>query len=189
VTPDGVERASRRAVVDVGPDGVARALTVPQVDGLPPTYFLFLTLEDAASRVLSRNVYWLSTRAETLAWDKSQWYYTPVAQHADLSGLAQLPPAEVHVSASFRRTGADGRASVVLENRSRALAFFLHASVRRTADGEEVLPALWDDNDVTLLPGERRELRADYATKQLAGARPAVRVEGWNVKAATAEAP
>ena len=139
--------------------------------------------------MVSRNVYWLSTKTETLAWDKSQWYYTPVAQYADLSGLQQLPPAEVRVSASFHATGPDGRAHVLLENPSKALAFFVHASVRRGPQGEEVLPVLWEDNDLTLLPGERREVVANYATKHLAGARPAVRVEGWNVAPTTASAP
>jgi exo-1,4-beta-D-glucosaminidase len=189
VTPEGAEKASERAVVDVAPDGVARALVVPEVPGLPSTYFLFLTLEAAGGRVLSRNVYWLSTRPETLAWDKSQWYYTPVAQYADLGGLAQLPPAEVRASATFEGTGPDGRARVLLENRSQAIAFFVHASVRRGPAGDELLPVLWEDNDLTLLPGERREVVASYAVKHLAGARPAVRVEGWNVKRLAAGAP
>jgi exo-1,4-beta-D-glucosaminidase len=189
VTPDGVERASRRAVVDVPADGVARALVVPEVEGLPATYFLFLTLESADGHVVSRNVYWLSTRSETLAWDKSQWYYTPVAQYADLRGLSQLPASQLRVSATFRATGPDGRASVLLENRSNALAFFVHASIRRGPEGAEVLPVFWDDNEVTLLPGERRELVATYATKHLAEARPALRVEGWNVPATVTSEP
>ena len=188
VTLDGVEKASRRALVDVAADGVARALVVPDVAGLPATYFLFLTLEKAG-HVVSRNVYWLSTREETLAWDKSQWYYTPVAQYADLGGLSQLPPAEVRVSATFEGAGPDGRARVPLENRSQAVAFFVHASVRRGPDGDEVLPVLWEDNDLTLLPGERREVVASYAAKHLAGARPTVRVEGWNLKRVAAGAP
>ncbi len=188
-TLDGVEKASRRATVDVGPDAVTRALEVPEPDGLSPTYFLFLTLENAAGRVVSRNVYWLSTKAETLAWDKSQWYVTPVAQFADLTGLQRLPAAEVRASASFQSTGGEGHARVVLENPSKSLAFFLHASVRRGAAGEEVLPVLWEDNDLTLLPGERREIVAEYETKHLAGSRPAVRVEGWNVPATTASTP
>jgi hypothetical protein len=39
---------------------------------------------------------------------------------------------------------------------------------------------------VTLLPGETREIVARYATKDLAGAKPVVTVEGWNVTRATA---
>ena len=189
LTLDGVEKASRRATVDVGPDAVARALELSDVGELSATYFLFLTLENAAGRVVSRNVYWLSTRPETLAWDKSQWYVTPVAQFADLTGLQRLPAAELRASASFQTTAGEGRARVVLHNPSKSVAFFLHASVRRGAGGEEVLPVLWEDNDLTLLPGERREIVAEYETKQLAGSRPAVRIEGWNVPATTADTP
>jgi exo-1,4-beta-D-glucosaminidase len=189
VTVDGVLRASRRAVVDVAADGVARALVAPEVEDLPATYFLVLTLEDDGGRIESRNVYWLSSRMETLAWDKSQWYYTPVAQYADLTGLSRLPPAQLRVSATFEAGAPDGRARVLLENRSRAIAFFVHASVRGGPNGEEVLPVLWDDNYVTLLPGESRLLVASYATKGLAERRPAVRVQGWNVESVVAGGP
>ena len=44
-----------------------------------------------------------------------------------------------------------------------------------------VLPVLWDDNYITLLPGETREIDARYAPKDLGAATPAVSAEGWNV--------
>jgi exo-1,4-beta-D-glucosaminidase len=183
---DGTEKLARQAIVDVPADGVAKALAQPAPDAVSPTYFLFLTLDDAHGRTVSRNVYWLSTRRETLAWERSKWYVTPVSAYADLTGLQQLPPARVRVDARFEATGEEGRALVRIENTSRALAFFLRASVRRGPDGEEVLPVFWDDDYVTLLPGETRELVARYATRNLGDARPAVTIEGWNVARATA---
>ncbi len=178
---DSAEKLRREASVDVSPDGVARALALPAVEGPEPTYFLFLTLEDAAGRTLSRNVYWLSTRQETLLWEKSDWYHTPVARYADLTGLERLPAASVRASASFEAAGPDGRARAVLENTSGTVAFFVHVSVRKGEGGEELLPALFEDNDLTLLPGERREVTVRYATRGLEGSRPALAVEGWNV--------
>jgi exo-1,4-beta-D-glucosaminidase len=65
------------------------------------------------------------------------------------------------------------------------MAFFVHLSVRKGKGGEEVLPVLWEDNDVTLAPGETLELGATYAAEDLGAAAPAVRVEGWNVASAT----
>ena len=59
--------------------------------------------------------------------------------------------------------------------------------MRQGEDGEEVLPVLWEDNYVTLAPGERLELGATYAASDLGGATPAVRVEGWNVERAFAD--
>ena len=107
---------------------------------------------------------------------------TPLAQAADLTGLQRLPPAEVRATATFE----SGRARVVLENPSKHLAFFVHLAVRKGPAGEEVLPVLWEDNYVTLLPGESREIAATYAAKDLGGARPVVTVDGWNTAATQA---
>jgi exo-1,4-beta-D-glucosaminidase len=48
-----------------------------------------------------------------------------------------------------------------------------------------VLPVLWQDNYVTLLPGEARELTASYAVRDLGAARATLAVDGWNVTRAT----
>ncbi len=184
-----VERLSRKATVDVEPDGVVKVFELPEPEVPGPTYFLVLTLEDAAARSVSRNVYWLSTKPETLAWPKSTWYYTPVAEYADLTGLEQLPAAQIRATARFDTRGSEGHARVRLENRSQALAFFVQASVRRSRGGQEVLPVRWSDGYVTLLPGEVRELAASYAVKDLAGEPPLVSVEGWNVPRTVAQRP
>jgi exo-1,4-beta-D-glucosaminidase len=168
---------ARTEPVDVGPDGSVELFQIPDLPGLTPTWFLVLSLDDASGRSVSRNVYWLSTRPDVLAWDKSEWYYTPVTQYADLTGLERLAPAELKASVRFE----PGRARVTLHNPSQALAFFVHLAVRKGAGGEEVLPVLWDDNYLTLLPGESLELAATYAAKDLGGARPVVTLEGWNV--------
>ena len=169
--------------VDVGPDGSVKVFALPEPPGLTPTYFLALQLDDASGRTVSRNVYWLSTKRDVLAWDKSDWYYTPLTQYADLTGLQRLPPAEVAATARFET----GRARVTLRNPSKALAFLVHLAVRKGPGGEEVLPVLWDDNYLTLLPGETRELAAAYAPKGLGDAVPVVTVDGWNVAEASAK--
>ena len=168
----------KTAPVDVGPDGSVKVFQVPEPPGLTATWFLALSLEDASGRTLSRNVYWLSTKPDVLAWDKTDWYVTPVTHFADLTGLDRLPKAELRAAASFE----EGRARVTLENPSDRLAFFVHLAVRKGEAGEEVLPVLWDDNYVTLLPGEKREIAARYAAKDLGAATPVVAVDGWNIE-------
>jgi exo-1,4-beta-D-glucosaminidase len=183
VDATGAEKLVRTATVDVDPDGVTRALQLPEPEGLASAYFVSLSLADSAGRPVSRNDYWLSAKPESLDWAKSEWYYTPVRDYADLTGLQQLPPADVTATATFGSAGNEGRARVVLENRSRSVAFFVHASVRGARSGNEVLPVMWDDNYVTLFPGERRALTAAYAKRHLAGERPVLAVDGWNVTA------
>ena len=59
-----VPKFSRDAAIDVPPDGVVRALTIPVTPDLTKTYFLRLRLTDAAGRELSRNFYWLSAKGD-----------------------------------------------------------------------------------------------------------------------------
>jgi exo-1,4-beta-D-glucosaminidase len=186
VDATGAERLRRTATVDVAADGVSRALGLPVPEGLTSAYFVSLTLAAPEGRVVSRNDYWLSTKPDVPDWAKSDWYFTPVSQYADLTALQRLPPADVAATAAFEVRGAEGRARVTLANRSGAVAFFLRASVRRGASGDEVLPVLWSDDYVTLFPGETRELVATYATADVGGATPTVVVEGWNVAARAA---
>ena len=170
-------RFEKSAPVEVGPDGSVKLFQVPELPDLTGTWFLALSLDDRSGQSVSRNVYWLSTKPDVLQWDKSEWYMTPLTQYADLTGLQQLPQAQLKAAVAFEA----GRARVTLENPSPALAFFVHLAVRKGSGGEEVLPVLWDDNYVTLLPGETREIDARYAPKDLGAAKPAVSVEGWNV--------
>jgi exo-1,4-beta-D-glucosaminidase len=185
---EGQERHTQRETVDVGPDSSSKVFPLPDPGDLTPTWFVFLTLEDPNGGVVSRNVYWLSTTEETMAWDDTEWYYTPVERYADMTALNSLGPAEVKATARFATSGEEGRARVTLENRSDGVAFFVRASVRKGEGGEEILPVLWEDNDVTLAPGESLELGATYAASALGSVSPAVRVEGWNVAEGWADA-
>jgi len=48
--------------------------------------------------------------------------------------------------------------------------------------GEEILPVVWRDNYISLLPGEKREITATYRSSGLGAATPEVEVSGWNVE-------
>jgi hypothetical protein len=50
-----------------------------------------------------------------------------------------------------------------------------------------VLPSFWNDNYVSLLPGETRELTVRFAASALGGARPLVVMTGWNVVKTTTD--
>jgi exo-1,4-beta-D-glucosaminidase len=69
---------------------------------------------------------------------------------------------------------------VAVENPSQSLALFVRLKLSHA--GEEILPVLWEDNYISLLPGEKRELRASYRASQLKGAKPLVEASGWNLQ-------
>jgi hypothetical protein len=53
--------------------------------------------------------------------------------------------------------------------------------VTRRVSGARVLPVFYEDNYISLLPGEKRSVSLTFATINLAGEAPQLSVEGWNV--------
>jgi exo-1,4-beta-D-glucosaminidase len=89
-----------------------------------------------------------------------------------------LPKAELQVTSTSRA----GATTVTVKNPGKSLAFGVRLKLVRDTDREEVLPVLWEDNYLALLPGESRRLTASYSAKDLGPAHPLVLVEGWNVR-------
>ena len=166
--------------IDLAGNRTKSLATLPNLAGLSTAYFVELDLAAADGTPVSRNVYWLSTRQDVLDWAKSNWYLTPLTHYADLSSLRSLPAATSEVHATTRREGHDEVTTVTLSvpASSRAVALFQHVSIRRGPHGDLALPILWNDNDVTLWPGESIVLTARYASQ---GSAPVVEVSGWNV--------
>jgi exo-1,4-beta-D-glucosaminidase len=167
--------------IDLAGNGARQLAMLPALEGLSRTYFVELELASAVDKPISRNVYWLSTQTDELDWANSSWYLTPVTRYADLTPLQSLPAATAEVRATMRHEGGEDIASVTLTvpPSSKAVALFLHVSLKRTASGEPMLPILWSDNDVTLWPGESLTLTAHLAA--LGAEAPVVEVSGWNV--------
>jgi exo-1,4-beta-D-glucosaminidase len=178
---DMTEKFSQETTLDAPADSTARILTLPDISGLSPTHFVALRLEDSTGKVVGSNFYWLSTKPETLDWDKSNWYTTPTLSYADFTALSQLPKVQLKVTSRTERKGEETVTRVVVENPSKSLAFFVRLKINKGLHGEEILPVLWEDNYISLLPGEKRDISATYRTSLLGAAQPSVEVGGWNV--------
>jgi exo-1,4-beta-D-glucosaminidase len=183
---NGAEKFSRAANVDVAADGVRKSIAIPEPADISTTYFLNLQLFAATGKLLSRNFYWLSTKPDEMDYAKTEWYYTPQTSFADLSLLQGLPKATLR--ATFRPApGTDHDASfgAALENAGTGLAFLVRLRLVTGKDQSEILPVFWDDNYISLLPGEKREVMVRVRASDLAGARPSLLVDGFNVAAAS----
>jgi exo-1,4-beta-D-glucosaminidase len=179
---DMSEKYSQQVNVDAAADSTNKVLSLSETQDLSATYFVLLRLQDVTGKIVGSNFYWLSTKPETLDWEKSNWYTTPTSSYADYTALAQLPKLKLKVSDRTERRGADAVTHVTLENTNKGLAFFVRLKINKGGNGEEVLPILWQDNYISLLPGERRELTATYRATQVGTTTPGVEVSGWNVE-------
>jgi hypothetical protein len=72
-----------------------------------------------------------------------------------------------------------------LKNPSPTPALLVRLKVVREQSGDRILPALYEDNYFTLLPGETRRLRTEVEQADTRGERPSLMVEGFNVQPAS----
>jgi exo-1,4-beta-D-glucosaminidase len=170
--------------LNVGPDSVQRAFTVPEnlYSSADKIFFIDLTLSDASGKVVSRNFYWVPGTLTTYDWSKSDYTHTPSLRQEDLTALNNLPPATVKASAEIAETPHGRELHLQLNNSSAALAFQVSAAVR-TPEGGLVAPVFWSDNWIELTPGESRTLTAQLP--ESATGSVIVQVNGWNVAAQT----
>jgi exo-1,4-beta-D-glucosaminidase len=161
--------------LELPPAGSQPIVSFADQESPTPVWFLDLRLHDGSGNEVARNFYWLSTTPDVLDYDNNLWYVTPTRSFADFTALDELPEVQLEASA----TGSGDQVDVRLANPSDALAFFVELRVV-DADGSSILPVLWDDNYVSILPGESRELTARFPQGgDLAGAKLAL--QGWNV--------
>jgi exo-1,4-beta-D-glucosaminidase len=176
---------------------VRNGVLTPKVPTGPlvTVYFVELELRQNGA-VVDRNVYWLSTQPDVVNWVKTLGQPVgTVSQYANLQALQTLPQSTISATAATTTQvgpdGADRATTVTITNTSSAtVAFLLRADIRRgTAGGKELSgdnelqSSIWQNNDITLFPGESQTLTVTWNSADLQGATPVVRVSGWNVPA------
>ena len=179
---DAKEVASREETIDVPADAALKAFDLPSAAHLDSTFFLRLEMDDAAGKLVSDNFYWLSTKEDTLDWaNRRDTVYTPQAEFADLTGLNSLPEATVRVTHTFEQRGGKGIVRVALKNEGKSLAFMIRLRLTDSR-GNDIVPIFWQDNYVSLLPGESRSVSATYDALVLHGSQAVLHVSGWNLR-------
>jgi exo-1,4-beta-D-glucosaminidase len=205
---DGTQKWTQDAMVDVGPDKASVAFTVPEPSVVSTTYFLKLYATDHDSRLESYNFYWLSTKPDEMDWNATHGTaVTPQSAYADMTALQSLAPAQVRVQTKPAAspcavpyavhpqagpTTPPVKASecdegflyqpLAISNPAKTLAFMVRLRLVKD-DGEDVVPALFDDNFISLMPGESRTVGVRYRASDLGRTPAHFEVSGWNVQA------
>ena len=139
-------------------------LEVPS--GVSPVYFVQMQLANpAGGAVVSTNFYWRGVEQDELA------------------ELEKLPT--VTLDAKLARHDASGKLvlAVTLHNPGKQVALMTHLQLH-TSTGERVLPVYYDDNYISLVPGESRTVNIEADAAALKGGTPVVALDGWNVAVA-----
>lgn len=166
---------------DAEPDSVVSLFQIKNSEALSSVYFVDVRLYDAGGNETNNNFYWLSTKEEILDYEADLGefaFHTPSKQYADLRQLNELPKTTLDVAYDIDENETETEIVVNLENRGDGIAFLINLKLTDKNTGELVLPVFWDDNFISLLPYEKRTLRATFGT----GINAVLKVEGWNIK-------
>ena len=158
-------------------------LKVPE--GITTAYFLDLRLFDEEGVELDRNFYWLSTVEDILDYEYAfeDWpFYTPSKQYADYTALESMPVVDLYIAVEKGQRDQCLDFMVTLENRSETVAFFTELALTGERSGRSFLPVQWEDNYISLLPGETRKVKVSLTAELLKDEEAVLRVKGWNVK-------
>ena len=172
------ELYTHNAQLDAGPDASLRAFEIPADTFSSNLTFVQLELKNDKGETISRNFYWVPSRLTEFDWSKTDYTHTPALTHEDLKALRQLPAARVE--ASFEPASASPSLLVRLHNPSKALAFQVAVSVSGP-NGEDSTPVYWSDNYIELMPGETREITANFADSTMQKTPKTLTVTGWNI--------
>jgi exo-1,4-beta-D-glucosaminidase len=140
-----------------------------------PVYFLSMKLKNGG-KMIADNFYWLSAKQDVLDPEKTEWYFTPIKEYADFKALNKLAKATIQTETNVGKN----ELTVILKNPSKQIAFFIELRVIGDKSGRSIVPILWDDNYVSLLPGETRQLTARFAPEDLRGEKPIFQYSFWN---------
>jgi hypothetical protein len=129
--------------------------------GLTPTHFIRLKLARGSQEV-------------------SQNFYLHGVQEVNFKAIRDLPKVKLEATTRVERQGANWALTTELRNPSAQPALMVRLKAVREKSGDRILPAIYSDNYIALMPGERRTIRTELANADTRGERPRVAVEGFN---------
>lgn len=122
--------------------------------------FLHLKLMDAEQKLISDNFYWYPNKK------------------GEYSGLQTMKETSLNVTGILVNKGNVLVQLSVPQNGG--ISFFNRISIIDSATGKRILPAFYQDNYISIVPGMSRSISISYPHKD--GIVPALCIEGWNTK-------
>ena len=139
--------------LDVSAGNIAEAFVLDFAAShkLTSLHFIRLQLLDDKGHLLSENFYWRNG-----------------IDDLDYRGFNTMP--ETNLVCTLRNLSkSKGIMTLVLENRSQSVSFANRLRLVNRANGQRVLPIIMSDNYVTLIPGEKKEIRIEASPDLLKG--------------------
>ncbi len=176
------EILSKTVDFNISKDSTITLLNLPELkNNKENLFYLDLRLTDDKQQTISINQYFITKKPDQLDFKNSNWFYTPVKEFADLKELNHLKKSMVKESLTYEEKNNIIYFTVNLRNYSKLAAFFIEIRIVKDNTDESILPVFIEDNYVSLLPLERRQIKGYIFRKDLGGKTPIVKINGFNL--------
>ena len=126
----------------------------------------------------------MSEKKDVIDWEAAKelpWpYYSPSKQFADYTTLDKLKKIKLDYDYSYEKDGNMGLVKLKVTNPTRTIAFFTFFDLVDSATEQPILPVYWNDNYITLMPGEERTYDASFNVADMDSAKPVLKSKAWN---------
>jgi hypothetical protein len=158
---DGVVKWEKTVSLDSAEDSVASCIPMEYPAGLTPVHFLRLKLTRGAELV-------------------SENFYLRGIEEGNFRAIRELPKVKLEATTAVQRQGQRWLLTTELRNVSTAPALMVKLKAVREKSRDRILPALYSDNYVALMPGERRTITTELDDADTRAEKPQILVEGFN---------
>jgi beta-galactosidase/beta-glucuronidase len=159
---DGTMQWEKSTDLDSAEDSVSSCLKMEYPTGLTPLHFLRLALTRGAETVSTN-------------------FYMRGPTEGNYRAIRQLPKVNLEASTRLARQDNRWELTTELHNSSNQPALMVRLKAVREKSGDRILPAIYSDNYIALMPGERRTIRTELEHADTRGETPRIVVEGFNV--------
>jgi hypothetical protein len=160
---DGSVKWEKSTFIDSQEDSMVPCFEMEYPAGLDSTHFIRLKLT-RDDEIISENFYWRGL------------------QDYNFKALLAIPKVKLESDSRIRRHGERWHLSTRLTNPSKYPAIMVRLKVLRERTGDRILPVIYSDNYISLMPGEEKTIHMELKNADTRGENPVVAVEGFNVK-------
>jgi exo-1,4-beta-D-glucosaminidase len=159
-------------------NGANQIMALPRYPQSSAVFFVRCQLFDSTGKLLVDNSYWQSQKDDDMGDRKNDDAMDlKLVSWADMMALNTMPQVQLELSAEQTVTDSERHVAIRLHNPSEHIAFFERATVSVTQNGDEVLPIEYDDNYITVYPGETAEIHGSVSK---AAEAHWIKLEGYN---------
>jgi hypothetical protein len=155
---DGAVKWDSSVTVDSREDSVVTPIHIEYPNGLTPVHFVRLKLMRGGA-IVSENFYWRGL------------------EEYNYKALRDLRMTQIEVVTKIERQGSRWVLTTTVQNPTKKPELMLKLKAVREKSGDRILPAIYSDNYIALMPGETRTVRTELEDADARGERPKILIE------------